>query len=154
MALKKRFMQVLLNQDVKKLGYRGDIVSVKRGYFRNFLWPNGFAEVADKTVLKLADQRKANIVVSKKELVDKSEDVLKKLKGLKVTVKHKVSDKGTLYSAVVEEDVIAAVEAAVKIKLEKSFITMEHFKDLGEHKVVVEIASGMKEEITVMVESE
>jgi large subunit ribosomal protein L9 len=147
-------MQVLLNKDVKKLGYRGDIVSVKRGYFRNFLWPNSLAQVATAAVLKLADQRKDNVVVQKQELVDKSKEVLKKLKGLSIVVKHKVSDKGTLYSAVVEADVVKAVEAAVKIKLEESFVKMEHFKDLGDHKALIHLGPEAEVEITVVVEAE
>ena len=147
-------MQVLLNKDVKKLGYRGDIVSVKRGYFRNFLWPNSLAQVATAAVLKLADQRKDNVVVQKQELVDKSKEVLKKLKGLSIVVKHKVSDKGTLYRAVVEADVVKAVEAAVKIKLEESFVKMEHFKDLGDHKALIHLGPEAEVEITVVVEAE
>ena len=147
-------MQVLLNKDVKKLGYRGDIVEVKPGYFRNFLWPEGMAEVATKAVLKLAESRKEKLVMKKQEVIEKSSEVLAKLKGLSVVVKHKVSDKGTLYSSVVEEDVVAAVESAVKVKLEKDYIKMEHFKDLGEHKALVHLGPDMEAEITVNVEAE
>ncbi len=147
-------MQVLLNENVKKLGYRGDIVDVKPGYFRNYLWPNGMAEVATAAVLKLADDRKAKVVMKKKELVDKASDVLKKLEGLSVVVKHKVNDSGKLYSAVVEEDVLAAIKAATSIELEKDHIKMDHFKDLGDHSVVIHLAANMEANVSVVVEAE
>lgn len=147
-------MQVLLNQTVKKLGYRGDIVDVKPGYFRNYLWPNGMAEVATAAVRRLAEQRKEKVVMKKQEVMDKAADVLKKLDGLSVVVKHKVNDSGTLYSAVVEEDVVAAIKEATSVELESEFVKMDHFKDLGEHSVVVELAPEMTATVTVVVESD
>lgn len=146
-------MQVVLNEDVKKLGYRGDVVNVKRGFYRNFLFPRGLADYASETRLKIADSRKDKMVVQKKQLLDSAQDVLKKLKGLKIETFGKVSDKGHLYGSIVEEDIIKAVEAATKIKLEKDFIKMDHLKELGEHTVVVHLGEGQEEEITVVVKS-
>lgn len=146
-------MQVVLNEDVKKLGYRGDVVSVKRGFFRNFLFPRGLADLATIARLKIAESRKDKMVVQKQQLLDSSGDVLKKLKGLKVETFGKVSEKGHLYGSIVEEDVINAIEEATKIKLEKDFIKMEHLKELGEHKVIVHLGEGQEEEVTVEVKS-
>lgn len=151
LAFKFKYMQVVLNIDVKKLGYRGDVVKVKEGYFRNFLLPRGMADVATTTRLKVAGSRKEKVVVEKQQLLDNAKDVLSKLKGLVVEIKAKVSAKGKLYGAVTEADVIAAVKEATKVKLEKDFVKMEHFKDLGEHKVVVHLGEGLEEEIVVNV---
>lgn len=147
-------MQVLLNKDVPKLGYRGEIISVKDGYFRNYLMPNGLAQLATKAVQKLADSRKESLVMKKQQLLDNAKDVLAKLKGLSVTIKAKVSEKGKLYAGITEIDVIDAVEAAVKVQLEKDFLKMEHFKELGEHEVVVHLGEGLEEAIKVTVEAE
>ena len=147
-------MQVLLNENVKKLGYRGDVVEVKPGYFRNFLWPNGLAQVATKAVLKLTEQRKERMVMKKQEVVAKAEEVLAKLKGLTVTVKHKVNDSGKLYSAIDESEVSEAIKAEAGVELSVEFLKMEHFKELGEYDVVVSLAEGMEETVKVVVAAE
>ncbi len=146
-------MEVVLNKDVKKLGYRGEIITVKPGYYRNFLNPRGLADVATKSRLKLIEARKEKMVMERSQLLENAQEVLKKLKGLSVIITSKVNDKGTLYAAVVEEDVINAVNDSVKIKLEKSYLKMDHFKDLGEHTVVVHLGPDLEEEIKVVVEA-
>jgi large subunit ribosomal protein L9 len=146
-------MEVVLNEDVKKLGYKGNVVNVKRGFFRNFLFPKGLADVATQSRKALAESRKEKVVVQKQQLMENAADVLTKIKGLKVVVHGKVSDKGKLYGSITEDDVIAAVEAAAKIKLEREFLKMSHFKEVGEHKAIVHLGEGLEEEITVEVKS-
>ncbi|MFH1534320.1 MAG: 50S ribosomal protein L9 [Nitrospirota bacterium] len=147
-------MQVLLNKDVKTLGYRGDIINVKNGYFRNYLFPRGLAEVANAKVKKLAEERNEKRTLQKERVLDNVKDVLKKLKGLSVTIKAKVSDKGKLYGSITEADVVEAIKAGAKVELEKDFIKMDHFKELGEHKAKVHLGEGVEEEITVVLEAE
>ena len=146
-------MQIVLNKDVKKLGYRGDKVSVKPGYFRNFLMPRGLADIATVSRIKIAESRKEKMVMKKQQVIDNASDVLKKLKGLSISLQEKVTDKNTLYSAVSEIEVIEAVEKAAKVKLEKEHIKMEHIKELGEHKVIIHLGKDAEEEITVVVEA-
>lgn len=146
-------MQIVLNADVKKLGFRGDTVSVKPGYFRNYLWPKGMADLATRARLRVAESRKSKTVMASEELIAKASEAIGKLKGLKLVIKAKVSDKGKLYGAITEADVVEAVEQASKIKLEKSFIKMDHFKELGEYKALVHLGAKLEEEITVVVEA-
>lgn len=145
-------MEVVLNKDVKKLGFRGDVVRVRDGYFRNFLWPRGMADVATERRKALAETFKQKRVMEKEQLAANAKEVLARLKDLTVTVKAKVSAKGKLYAGVTEADVIEAVEAASKIKLEKENLKMEHFKALGEHEAVVHLGPNMEQKITVVVE--
>ncbi|MFH1284219.1 MAG: 50S ribosomal protein L9 [Candidatus Peregrinibacteria bacterium] len=145
-------MQILLNSDVPKLGYRGDIVSVRNGYFRNYLLPKGFAQPATSALIKLSKSRNEKRLVQKQQIIDKAGEVLKKLKGLTVEIKAKVSKKGKLYGSLGESEVIEAVKKAAKIELEKEFVKMEHIKELGEHKVKIHLGENLEEEITVKVE--
>lgn len=147
-------MQVLLNADVKNLGYRGDVVNVKNGYFRNFLFPKGLAQIANAKIVELAEERNKERTLQKEKVLENAKEVLKKLKGLAVTIKAKVSDKGKLYGSITEADVVEAVKAGAKVELEKDFIKMDHFKDLGEHKALVHLGDDLEQEITVMVEAE
>lgn len=145
-------MQVVLNQDVKKLGYRGDTVNVRPGYFRNFLLPRNLADAATEMRLKVAASRKEKMVMKRQQILDNAKEVLQKLKGLAVTIKSKVSAKGKLYGSIAEDAVAAAIEKAVKVKLEKDLIQMENIKDLGEYKVKVQLGEGLSEEVKVTVE--
>ena len=146
-------MEVVLNKDVKKLGYRGDVITVKPGYYRNFLNPRGLADVATKSRLKLIEARKDKVVMEREQLLANVNEVLGKLKGLKVTIQSKVNDKGTLYAAIGEDDVVKAVEESTKIKLEKEYLKMDHFKDLGEYTALVHLGPDLEEEIKVVVEA-
>jgi len=146
-------MQVVLNQDVKKLGYRGEVVSVKPGFFRNFLFPNGLADVATPSRLRVAESRKDKLVMQKQQVMENVQGVLDKLKGTKITLTEKVNDKGHLYAAVSESEVIAAVEASAKVKLAPEWIKMEQIKELGEYTVTVQLEKGMTGQITVVVEA-
>ncbi|MBD3360771.1 50S ribosomal protein L9 [Candidatus Peregrinibacteria bacterium] len=146
-------MQVLLNEDVKKLGYRGDIVNVKNGYFRNYLQPRGLAQRATENLIKLSEKRNEKRLMKKQQILEKAEEVLKKLKDLKVKIKAKVSKKGKLYGSIAEEDVINAVKDKSNIELEKEFIKMEPIRELGEYKIKVNLGENLEENIELVVEA-
>ncbi len=147
-------MKVLLNEKVENLGYRGDIVAVKPGYFRNYLFPKSLAVPATPALIKLAEGRKEKVVMEKSQVLENAKDVLKKLKGLELKLKASVSDKGTLYAALAEADIVEAIKAEAKVTLEPSFIKMEHIKELGEYSVKVQLGDDLEEEVKVIVESE
>jgi len=146
-------MKVLLNKDVKKLGYRGDIVTVKTGYFTNFLLPEGLAVMADESVVKLQDSRKAKLVMKSEQLKENAKEVLKKLKGLVITISKKITSTGKLYGGVSTEDIADEIFAKTNIQLEPSNVKAEHIKEVGTHKVLVHIAEGAEETIKVVVEA-
>jgi len=146
-------MQVLLLKDVKKLGYRGDIVRVKEGFFRNYLLPRKLAEVATEAIKKVAESRKAKVLMEKQRLLDNAKDVLARLKGLKLSFKKKVSGKGKLYGAITENEIIEAVLEKVNIKLEKEYILMEHIKEVGNYDVKVRLGEGFEETLKVTVQA-
>jgi large subunit ribosomal protein L9 len=146
-------MQALLKKDVKKLGYRGDIVKVKEGYFNNFLFPRALAELATTAVKKLVASRKAKTIMEKERLLDNAKEVLQKLHGLKVVLKGKVSAKGKLFGAVTELDVIKAVMEKTNIRLEKEHLHMAHIKEVGGYDVKVRLGEGLEETVKVAVQA-
>lgn len=141
-----------MNKDVPKLGYKGDTVNVKQGYYLNFLMPKGLADLGTGSRLKVAASRKERVVIKQQQLLDNAKEVLAKLKGLKLILKAKVSAKDKLYAAITEKDVIDAIEAKKNIKLEKEYLKMEHFKALGTYDVVIRLGEGMEETIKVKVD--
>ncbi len=147
-------MEIILDKDVPKLGYRGDVVNVKPGYFRNFLLPEGLAQLATPALKKLAEKRNEKLVMQKEQLLDNAKEVIKKLKGVKISIKAKASEKGKLYGAITEQEIIQEVEKIAKVKLEKEFIKMDSIKEVGDYKVNISLGEGFDTEIKVKVESE
>lgn len=152
-AFNLEIMQVVLNKDVAKLGHRGDVVKVREGFFRNFLLPRGLALIGDVSNLKVAGVRKEKIVAQRKVTLENSKDILSKLKGLKIVMKSKISSKGKLFGAIAEDQVVAEINKATGLKLDRGFIKMTHIKTTGAHDVIVHIAPEMEEKVKVTVKA-
>ncbi|MAJ30957.1 MAG: 50S ribosomal protein L9 [Gammaproteobacteria bacterium] len=129
-------MEVILKEDIKNLGEIGDVVSVKPGYGRNFLVPQG------KAVFATADNLK-NLEKQKEELRKKQEGELSILRekaqtfeGLKLTIEANVTEEGTLYGSIGIIDIANAANEK-GIELERSYINMPDgpIKTIGSHDV-------------------
>ena len=129
-------MEVILKEDIKNLGEIGDVVSVKPGYGRNFLVPQG------KAVFATADNLK-NLEKQKEELRKKQEGELSILRekaqtfeGLKLTIEANVTEEGTLYGSIGIIDIANAANEK-GIELERSYINMPDgpIKTIGTHDV-------------------
>ena len=129
-------MEVILKEDIKNLGEIGDVVSVKPGYGRNFLVPQG------KAVFATADNLK-NLEQQKEELRKKQEGELSLLReksqtfeGLKLTIEANVTEEGTLYGSIGTIDIANAANEK-GIVLERSYINMPEgpIKTIGSHDV-------------------
>ncbi len=130
------------------------MIRVKPGYFRNFLLPEGLAQIATPALKKLAEEKKEKLVMQKQQLIDNAKEIIKKLQGLKLKISAKASEKGKLYGAITEQEIIDEVEKKAKIKLEKEFIKMDSIKEIGDFKVNVSLGEGFDAEIEVKVEKE
>lgn len=145
-------MKVILNDRVQKLGYKGDVVNVKEGFFRNLLLPRGLASVATDDTIKLAAKRREKVVLEKERLLENVKEVMKKLKGLKVQIASKVTAKETLYASVSEADVIDVVMQATNILLDKKHVKFaEPIKTLGNYKVTVDLGNDNTIDIALSV---
>lgn len=145
-------MKVVLNANVAKLGFKGDVVEVKDGYYRNILFPKNLATLATKGLEALAAKRREKMVLEKEKLLANAKEVLSKLKGLKVEIAAKVTAKGTLYAALSPDAVCDAIRAASNIQLEKKHIHIpEHIKSLGEYTVDVDFGEGNTATVVVKI---
>ncbi len=147
-------MQVLLNEKVEKLGNKGDVVTVKPGYFRNYLLPNGLAVLATDSVMKLVEARKAKFEKEKGEILKNAQESFEKLKGLKVVLKKKATKTGKLYASVDVSEILEAVKQESGVELDESFLEEKTIKELGEHGLKVNLGEGFEQEIIVAVEEE
>ncbi len=146
-------MKVILQKDVKDLGKVGDLVVVKSGYARNFLFPRGLAvtateggEVEWNHLKKVAEIKKKKAMAGRLELI-------KKLQGLTVNFKlEAAADSEKLFGSVTNLDISKELEKQ-GFSIDKRDIHLEEsIKLIGQHKVLVRFGEGLEAELTVAVE--
>src|SRR5271168_3420687 len=132
-------MEVILREDVDKLGTRGQVVKVTPGYARNFLLPKRLAVAATDSNKKIVEQeRQAHL---RKEVVQKSEaeDLAKLLGAVTISIVRKAGENGQLFGSVTAGDIADALEAQ-KFSIDRRKIQLdEAIRALGEHKVVIRL---------------
>jgi large subunit ribosomal protein L9 len=149
-------IEVMLMDNVKKLGKAGEIVNVAPGYARNFLFPKGLAavatEAAKRRLKKLEAERAARAAEEKKSALE----IARKLEKLELTVSAPTIDGVKLYGAVSATDLLAAIEANRGVKLERSQLELdEALKAVGEYQPSIDLGHGVivKFKITILDEA-
>ena len=147
-------MQVILKEDVVNLGYKDDIVTVKDGYGRNFLIPQGKAVIASDSAKKvLAENLKQRAHKLAKIKAD-AQELAAKLEGVSLTIGAKTSSTGTIFGSVTN---IQVAEALAKAGFEvdrKIIYIKESVKEVGKYKATVKLQKEVSVEISFEVVSE
>ncbi len=137
-------MKVVLNQDVKGLGKKLQIVEVSEGYARNFLLPKKLASVADGKNINEAKGKIDSQKFKKKtetEEANKNKEILEK--GF-IEFRHKVGEGSRLYGSVTEKDIAQAIKDKFNIDVnKKKIIIKDQIKSLGTYSVNVKLYEGV-----------
>lgn len=146
-------MNVILLEKIGKLGEIGDTASVKSGYARNFLFPQGKAIPATKANLADFEQRKSELVAAHNENVAQAQSRAEKVNGVNLVIEVNASDEGKLFGSVGTRDIADAVNAKVGSDITKSEVQMPHgvIRDLGEYTVTLDLGYDVHAEIKVSV---
>lgn len=146
-------MKVILADDVRGLGHRGDTVSVKPGYARNFLFPQGAAyEATPANVRRLSEEKKK---YDEKTLQEKgiAQTVAGKIEGMTVVVVKKAGDEGHLYGSVTASEIADAL-AAKGVEVDRRRVELaEPIRRLGSHTVHVRLHRDVAATLTVEVQA-
>ena len=149
-------IEVMLMDNVKKLGKAGEIVKVAPGYARNYLFTKGLAavatEAAKRRLKKLEAERAARAAEEKKAALE----VAKKLEKLEITVSAATTDGKKLYGSVSVTDILAAIEANRGIKIERRQLDLEEaLKEVGVYEPSIDFGHGVvvKFKITILDEA-
>ena len=147
-------MQVILREDVEKLGARGQVVNVANGYARNYLLPKRLAVAATAANKKLIEQeRLAGLRHEAREQAD-AQDLAKLMTGVTVTLAQKAGEHDQLFGSVTAKDITEAL-AGQKYAIDRRKIHLEDpIKQLGEYKVPIRLHHDVTVEITVQVVKE
>ena len=147
-------MDVILMQDLRHTGSRGEVVRVKPGFARNYLFPNGFALEATPGNIKVFEQQKRKIEIKHEKERSSAAEAAKQIEGTEVKIAKRVGESETLYGSVTAAEVAEALEAA-GISVDRRRIDLEGgIKSLGDHQVRIELHSDVIAEITVTVIAE
>jgi len=147
-------VEVILREDVDKLGRRGDVVKVAEGYGRNFLLPRGLAmAVSEANKAMIAKERKAHELRAAKEKAE-FESVAQRVVSLRFIAPRKVGEHDVLYGSVTSGD-IAEFLKAKGIEIDKRKVQLdEPIKKLGEHEVSVKLHPEVSANLRVLVTKE
>ncbi len=148
-------MELILLQKVTNLGVLGDKVSVKPGYGRNYLVPQGKAVPATAANLAEFEAKRADYEAKAKAVHDEAEGRRAKLEGASVTVKANASTEGKLFGSVGPRDIADAFTAA-GLPLEKSEVVLGEgpIRNVGEYEVIAKLHADVETTIKVIVEAE
>ena len=148
-------MEVILREDIEKLGNRGQVVKVAPGYARNFLLPKRLAVLATDGNKKIVEQERQAHVRREAKQVDEAQDLAKQLTGVTVTISQKAGENDQLFGSVTSKDVADALAAKDFTAVDRRRIQMdEPIKQLGEYKIPVRLHKDVIAEITVIVVKE
>lgn len=146
-------MQVILKQDVRGQGKKGQMVNVSDGYARNFLLPKGLAEPATKSNINILKGKQESLEYKRAKELEEANAIADKMKEIKVVLKAKAGDNGKLFGSVTSKDVAEALTMQHHIKLDKKkFVMPDGIKTLGTTVVDVKIYTGVTGKLNVEVE--
>lgn len=147
-------MQVILKEDVVNLGYKDDIVTVKDGYGRNFLIPQGKAVIASESAKKVLAENLKQRAHKLAKIKEDAQELAAKLEGVSLTIGAKTSSTGTIFGSVTN---IQVAEALTKAGFEvdrKIIYIKDAVKEVGNYKAVLKLHKEVSVEIPFEVVSE
>ena len=150
-------MEIILKQDVNKLGYKDEIVKVRDGYANNYLIPQGYAMVAtpsNKKILAENLKQRAFKEAKIKQDAEAFAETLNKVEGLKIAAK--ASESGKIFGSVNTIQIADAIKAQFDIDVDRKKISIvgDAIKEIGTHKIIVSVYKEIQSEITFEVYAE
>ena len=144
-------MEIILLQDVDTLGTSGDILIVKPGYARNYLFPRGLAVRSSKRNRALADEKKKVVKARATREAKAYEDLMNKLKKIEITIEVEVGGEDRLFGSVTSQNIHEAlIEKGIEVD-RHAILLEEPIKALGIYDIPVKITKGLNQEVKVYV---
>lgn len=147
--------QILLLEDVDGLGRKGEIVSARPGYIRNFLLPQQKGVIAEKHLVRLQErlkeEREKQAVKDKKD----SEVLAEQLVGKKLHVEVKIDAEGNMYGSVTPQDIVQLMKDQLDFAIEKRNVVLSRpIKKLGLYDIILRLKEGVPAEVILEVTAE
>lgn len=145
-------MKVILTQDVKGKGKKGQMVEVSDGYGRNYLLPRGLAKEATNSNINVMEGQAASAEFRRQKEIEEAQALSAKLKEISVQLKAKAGENGKLFGSITSKDVAEALTSQHHIKIDKKkFVLPDGIKTLGTTIVEIKIHAGITGKLSVNV---
>jgi len=147
-------MQVILKEDILNLGYKDDVVTVKSGYGRNYLIPQGKAVIATPSALKMLAENMKQRAHKLEKIKNDAKELAAKLEGVSLTIGAKTSSTGKIFGSVNNIQIAEALEKAGCEVDRKVIFIKESVKEVGAYKAILKLHKEVSVEIPFEVVAE
>jgi large subunit ribosomal protein L9 len=147
-------MQVILKEDILNLGYKDEVVTVKDGYGRNYLIPQGKAVIASESAKKVLAENMKQRAHKLEKIKQDAQDLAAKLEGVSLTIGAKTSSTGTIFGSVTNIQISEALEKLGYNVDRKLIIIKDAVKEVGSYKATAKLHKEVAVEIPFEVVSE
>jgi large subunit ribosomal protein L9 len=144
-------MDVILKQEIEKLGHPGDVVKVAPGFARNYLLPRGMAVEASESNKKIVEQVRQSHLRKEAKLASDAQELAKMMASVTVTIHQRAGEEDILFGSVTAQDIANALEKQGYHIERKKVHLDETIKKLGEHKATLRLHREVSIEIPVHV---
>ena len=145
-------MKVILTQDVKKIGKKGEIINASDGYAKNFLFPQKLAVPADAQNLNELKAKQASEKHKKELETEEAKKIAEQIKQIKITIKAKIGENQKLFGSITSKEIVEQIENQIKIKIDKKKITLKDpIKTIGEYPIEIKLYEGVSLKTTVQI---
>lgn len=144
-------MKVVLTEDVKGKGKKGELINVPDGYARNFLLPQGKAIVADAKAMNELKNRESSVQYHKEMELKAAKEAAALVDGKSIKISAKAGQNGKLFGAVTSKTVSDEMKKAFSLDVEKRHIQMDDIKAYGTYPIQIKFCSGVSATLTVEV---
>ena len=145
-------MEVILIENIEKLGKIGDVVKVKDGYARNYLLPNNLATEATERSLLEAERIREVRLGKEKENENMALSLKEALEDSHIVISQSSTDEGTLYASITKDQIVESIEKFSGTRIQEEVINIpKPVKEIGLHKVLLEIGDDISIEIDLEV---
>ena len=148
-------MKVILLENIRKIGNIGEIVNVKRGFARNYLFSRNKALFASKENIKEVEKIKSDLNKKDLERKKKAQEIFDKINNASFLFKKLATEKDELDGSVKPSEICEAIKSQKKVEIEPSIIQLnQEIKKLGKFKVKVDLHSQLQAELIIVVQAE
>ena len=144
-------MNVILLTDVEKVGLRGDVVSVARGYARNFLFPRKLAEEATSARVAELQKRESQRARHEAKDADEAQAIAAKLAATELRFEVKAGPTGSLFGSVTPTDIADELWSTSKIRVDRRKIGIDNLKRIGRYEVPIDLFQDVRVEVKLVV---
>ena len=129
-------MDIILLENIEKVGFRDEIVSVKNGYGRNYLIPQGKAILATKSSVKVLEEKLRQQAKKEEKVIADANTTAETLKGLDIKIKAKISSGNKLFGKITLAQFMSEIK---DVEIDKSFVNIPSAKELGKYEATIRL---------------